>query len=206
MQPAALIGSNHHRAPLPGEDFQMFEKDLPGQNTAGFNEQSEIGALPLETTDTINRAWGFNITDTTYKSTRDLIHYLVRAAGQNSNFLLNVGPMPDGRIQPEFTTRLREIGAWLEDHGDSIYGTRGGPIAPRTWGVTTQRDSTVYVHVLEWSDAALLIPNVGSPVASAAFLDGRPVTFSETDAGLVLHIPSDARNEFDTVIALELAD
>ncbi len=206
LQPAALIGSNHHRAPLPGEDFQMFEKDLPGQNTAGFNEQSEIGALPLETTDTINRAWGFNITDTTYKSTRDLIHYLVRAAGQNSNFLLNVGPMPDGRIQPEFTTRLREIGAWLEDHGDSIYGTRGGPIAPRTWGVTTQRDSTVYVHVLEWSDAALLIPNVGSPVASAAFLDGRPVTFSETDAGLVLHIPSDARNEFDTVIALELAD
>ena len=111
LQPAALVGANHHRRPFPGEDFQMWEKDLPGGNTAGFNADAEIGDLPLETCDTINGAWGFNINDRRYKSTRELVHYLARAAGHDANFLLNVGPMPDGTIQPEFVTRLREIGA-----------------------------------------------------------------------------------------------
>ncbi|MGH9673234.1 MAG: alpha-L-fucosidase, partial [Bryobacteraceae bacterium] len=137
LQPAALVGSNHHLAPFPGEDFQMFEKDLPGQNTAGFNAESKIGELPLETCDTINRAWGYNAQDTRYKTAAQLIQYLVRSAGHNANFLLNVGPMPSGRIQPEFVERLREMGQWMRKNGESIYGTRGGPIAPRPWGVTT---------------------------------------------------------------------
>ena len=81
LQPQALIGSNHHRRPNPGEDFQMFEKDLPGGRTAEFNKDSEIGSLPLETCETMNGAWGFNITDRRYKSTSDLVRYLVRAAG-----------------------------------------------------------------------------------------------------------------------------
>src|SRR5437879_5293721 len=63
LQPAALIGSNHHRLPFPGEDFQMFEKDLPGQKTADFNKDSQVGSLPLETCDTINGAWGYNKND-----------------------------------------------------------------------------------------------------------------------------------------------
>jgi alpha-L-fucosidase len=62
LQPTALIGSSHHHAPCPGEDFPVFEKDLPGRNTAGWNT-SEIGALPLETCETIATSWGFNITD-----------------------------------------------------------------------------------------------------------------------------------------------
>ena len=70
LQPQALIGANHHRRPFPGEDFQMFEKDLPGGRTAEFNKDSEIGELPLETCETMNGAWGFNITDRRYKSTR----------------------------------------------------------------------------------------------------------------------------------------
>ncbi len=120
LQPQALIGANHHRRPFPGEDFQMFEKDLPGGRTAEFNKDSEIGDLPLETCETMNGAWGFNLTDRRYKSTRDLIRYLVRAAGSNANFLLNVGPMPNGRIQPEFVTRLREVGAWMAKNGEAI--------------------------------------------------------------------------------------
>ena len=110
LQPQALIGANHHRRPFPGEDFQMFEKDLPGGRTADFNKDSEIGDLPLETCETMNGSWGFNLTDRRHKSTRDLIRYLVRAAGSNANFLLNVGPMPNGGIQPEFVSRLQEIG------------------------------------------------------------------------------------------------
>jgi alpha-L-fucosidase len=205
LQPQALIGANHHRRPFPGEDFQMFEKDLPGGKTAEFNKDSEIGDLPLETCETMNGAWGFNITDRRYKSTRDLVRYLARAAGSNANFLLNVGPMPNGRIQPEFVTRLREIGAWTAKNGEAIYGTRGGPIAPQVWGVTTRRGSRVYVHVLDVPGPALLLPPLGAKVRGARFLaSGRGADFSEHDFGVVVKLPADAIDPLDTVVALDL--
>ncbi|WP_442482694.1 alpha-L-fucosidase [Aeoliella sp. SH292] len=153
LQPGCLVGNNHHVAPFEGEDFQMFERDLPGQNTTGFSPHSTIGDLPLESCDTINGNWGYAANDKNVKSKRDLIHYLVKAAGQNANLLLNVGPRPDGTIQPEFVERLTEMGEWLEKNGDSVYGTRGGPVAPQSWGVTTAKDAAVYVHVLSLPEA-----------------------------------------------------
>jgi alpha-L-fucosidase len=132
----------------------------------------------------------------------------VRAAGSNANFLLNVGPMPDGRIQAEFVTRLREIGAWMARNGEAIYGTRGGPVAPQTWGVTTRKGNRVYVHVLdapESANRALLLPPLGAKVRSARFLSaGRAATFSEHDFGIVLQIPGDVVDPIDTVVALDL--
>jgi len=203
-QPGALVGSNHHLAPFDGEDFQMFEKDLPGKNTAGFNEKSKIGTLPLETCETINVAWGYNSTDKKFKSTRDLIHYLAKAAGNNANFLLNIGPKPDGTIQEEFVTRLKEIGAWMSRNSESIYGTRGGPITPRPWGVTTQKGSKTYVHVLDWPDELLALPKPVKPVRSAKLLvDGRPVTMREAEGGLLLKLPVAGRDPIDTVVVLE---
>jgi len=208
LQPAALVGSNHHRRPNPGEDFQMFEKDLPGQKTTGFNQEQEVGQLPLETCETMNNSWGFNITDRNYKSTRDLVRYLVRAAGNNANFLLNVGPMANGKIQPEFVTRLREVGQWLAQYGEAIYGTRGGPLSPRTWGVTTQKAGRVYVHMLDWDQSDALWLPLQSRVRSARFLkDGSPAEVTQVNGGVLIKaIPERARDEFDTVIALELED
>ena len=205
LQPQALIGANHHKCPFPGEDFQMFEKDLPGGRTQGFNTDSEIGDLPLETCETINGAWGFNITDRRYKSTRDLIRYLVRAAGANANFLLNVGPMPNGRIQPEFVTRLKEVGDWMSRNGESIYGTRGGPVAPRAWGATTRKGDRVFVHVLDAPDASVLLPALPSAIRSAKLLNGgRAVDFKTGDFGTVLMLPKDAIDPIDTVVVLEM--
>ena len=109
----------------------------------------------------MNNSWGFNVTDRNFKSTTQLIHYLVRAAGYGANLLLNVGPRPDGTIQPEAVERLREIGRWMDQFGSSIHGTRAGPIPPRDWGATTQRGDTVFVHVLNWRDRQLAIPSVG---------------------------------------------
>jgi alpha-L-fucosidase len=184
----------------------MFEKDLPGKNTAGFNEDSVIGDLPLETCETINNSWGFNLNDPRYKSTRDLVHYLVRAAGYGANFLLNVGPMPNGKIQPEFVTRLQEMGRWLEKNGESIYATRGGPVSPRPWGVTTQKDNKVYVHLLDWEDEALALPTLPGKVAAARMLvGGAPVTFREDPGGVVLRVPTAGRDALDTVVVVELA-
>lgn len=205
LQPQALIGSNHHRRPNPGEDFQMFEKDLPGGRSQSFNDESEIGELPLETCETMNGAWGFNITDRRYKSTRDLIRYLVRAAGSNANFLLNVGPMPNGKIQPEFVTRLREMGEWTSKNGESIYGTRGGPVAPHPWGVTTRKGNNVYVHVLDLPDSSLLLPPLPSAVRSAHLLNGgRAIDVKTADYGVVLTLPRDAIDPIDTIVVLDM--
>jgi alpha-L-fucosidase len=201
LQPAALIIPNHHKAPLQGEDVQTFEQDLPGANTAGFNT-SEIGSLPLETSLTMNGSWGFNVTDRSFKSTAQLIHYLVRAAGFGANLLLNVGPRPDGTIQPEAVERLREMGRWMDQFSSSIHGTRAGPIAPRDWGVTTQRGDTIFVHVLNWRDRQLAIAALGRRIISARLMgSGDAVPFAQTNAGVTLTLPA-AGEAPDRVIVL----
>jgi alpha-L-fucosidase len=205
LQPQALVGSNHHKNPFPGEDFQMFEKDLPGGHSTGFNPDQGVGALPLETCETMNDSWGFRITDEHYKSAADLVRYLVRAAGMNANFLLNVGPMPNGEIQPEFVQRLTEVGKWTKQYGESIYGTRGGPVAPGPWGVTTQRGSTVYIHVLDWNQPVLALGEMPLAVHSAKLMrDGSSVEFSVLKNGLVLKFPEALADEVDRIVVLEL--
>jgi alpha-L-fucosidase len=207
LQPAALIVPNHHQAPLPGEDVQTFEQDLPGANTAGFNTK-QIGSLPLETSLTMNNSWGFNITDHRFKSVRELIGYLVRAAGSDANLLLNIGPRPDGTIQPEAAERLQELGRWLATYGGAIYGTRAGPIPPRDWGATTQRGDTVFVHVLDWPDRVLALPPLAAQVVTAKMLGtGAPVTVTQSAAGvtLTLPLPPGGADDPDRVAALTLA-
>jgi alpha-L-fucosidase len=206
LQPAALVGSNHHRKPFPGEDFQMFEKDLPGQNTTGFSGDSVIGDLPLETCETINGAWGFNLTDRKWKSSKDLVHYLARAASLNANFLLNVGPMPNGKIQPEALERLRAVGTWLKTYGASIYGTRGGPLSPRPWGVTTRKGNTVFLHLFDWDEPLFAVPPLGGKIRAArALKDGSAIKLQEAPGGgAVIELPPSVRDPLDTVIAVEL--
>src|SRR5699024_6235295 len=87
LQPAALIGNNHHLDPLTGEDFQMFERTLPGEQHEGWGGP-EASGLPLESAKTMNGSWGFNLQDNDYKTTKELIHTLVKSAGYNSNLLL----------------------------------------------------------------------------------------------------------------------
>ena len=161
LQPQALVGNNHHVSPFDGEDFQMFEKDLPGQNTTGLSGDSKAGKLPLESCETISRAWGYNRHDTQYKSTRDLLHFMINSAGRNANCLLNVGPMPSGLIQPEAVERIQEMGRWMKKYGESIYGTRGGPFPPAEWGVSTERSdgSLYYLHVLNPNTKTIRLAN-----------------------------------------------
>lgn len=206
IQPACLVGNNHHITPLPGEDFQMFEKDLPGANTTGFGGAS-ISALPMETCETINNSWGFNITDTTYKSFKQLIDYLVKASGFGANFLLNIGPMPNGKIQPEFVDRLHQMGEWLRINGASIYGTRGGYIRPQSWGCLTQKDDKIFVHVLDDGASNITLEQFPFKKISKAYLlkDKRNVNVSLKNGTAIITAPEfDAASEPDEVIVLEV--
>jgi alpha-L-fucosidase len=203
LQPATLVGNNHHRKPFPGEDFQMFERDLPGQNTAGYSGTSELGYLPPETCDTMNASWGYKITDRSYKTTRQLVHYLVRAAGMDANLLLNVGPMPSGQIQPEFAQRLREIGMWLAKHGESIYSTRRGPLPPQPWGATTRRNNKVYVHVLDPETTAVEIRPTHKLRTARYFEDEADVQYEDNDGTITLKLRAERPGEMDRLVVLE---
>ena len=133
LKPACLIGNNHHQVPFAGEDIQIFERDLPGENKAGLSGQ-DISPLPLETCETMNGMWGYKIVDQNYKSVKTLVHYLVKAAGRNANLLMNVGPQANGELPAVAVSRLREMGKWMKEYGETIYGTRGGDVSPRDWG------------------------------------------------------------------------
>ncbi|HWZ97501.1 MAG TPA: alpha-L-fucosidase [Candidatus Dormibacteraeota bacterium] len=203
LQPAALIIPNHHQAPKPGEDVQTFERDLPGRNTAGFNTTYVSDALPLESCNTLNGSWGFDIGDTKYKSPEEVEEMLVRAAGNNSNLLLNIGPLPSGEIQEEFQTRLRTVGEWLGKYGDSIYGTRGGPLAPADWGITTWKGNKIYVHVLKWNAPLLALPPIQKSISGAQELvSDAKVEVTQTGNGVVLKLPEAAKGQVDRVIVL----
>ncbi len=207
LQPNCLIGNNHHLSPLPGEDFQMFEKDLPGHNTTGFGG-ADISALPLESCETMNNSWGYNMTDRNYKSGKQLIHYLVNAAGRNANFLLNVGPMPDGKIQTEFIDTLKVIGNWMQRYGESIYGTRGDIIAPQDWGIVTAKANKLYVHILKRTgDYFIFLPNLKQKIKHAEmFSDKRSIRYKQEPEGTFLYFDSQDMDSIDTIIVLTRAE
>ncbi|MEI7627410.1 MAG: alpha-L-fucosidase [Bacteroidota bacterium] len=204
LQPQCLIGNNHHLLPIEGEDFQMFEKDLPGVNTTGFGG-ADISQLPLETCETMNEAWGYNITDRNFKSSKALIHYLVNAAGRNANFLLNVGPQPNGLIQKEFIDTLAIIGKWMDKNAVSIRGTRGNIVAAQDWGVLTQKSNTIYVHILDKKDnnGFVFVPQLSKKINSANLLNTNiSVKFKQVTEGVFIYLEGIDLNDIDTIIQL----
>jgi alpha-L-fucosidase len=204
IQPACLIGNNHHLSPLPGEDFQMFEKDLPGQNKSGLSFQKPSDQLPLETCETMNNSWGFNIKDDNYKSVNTLIHYLVNAAGRNANFLLNVGPQPNGIIQQEFQDTLQLIGKWMDKYGESIYGTRGNVVPPQDWGVVTSKDKKIFVHILKDSIQPIVLEGIKDKIKSCQLMArNRPIKYKQDKNGVTLNLDGIDLTEPDTIIEIE---
>ena len=204
LQPACLIGNNHHLSPLPGEDFQMFEKDLPGQNKSGLSFQKPSDQLPLETCETMNNSWGFNIKDDNYKPVKTLIHYLVNAAGRNANFLLNVGPQPNGIIQEEFRDTLKQIGKWMNKFGESIYGTRGNIMPPQDWGVVTSKENKIFVHILKDSIQPVVITGIKNKIKSCRLMgSGEQVKYDQNKNKVTIRLDGIALVEPDTIIEIE---
>lgn len=206
LQPACLVGNNHHLNPFPGEDIQIFERDLPGENSAGLSGQDVSLDLPLETCQTMNGMWGYKITDQDYKSVRTLIRYLVGAAGRDANLLLNIGPQPDGRIPDQALDRMAGIGEWLSRYGHTVYGTRGGEMTPRDWGVMTRKGNVRYVHIMNLKDNTLFVPlDSGKVIKAVCLNDGTEPGFLQDNDGVLLklgRIPT----ETDMIIELTLEE
>lgn len=204
LQPACLVGNNHHHAVAPGEDIQIFEQDLPGQNTAGFSDGQQVSTnTPLETCLTMNNTWGYSITDKNYKSTEDIIRKLVHAAGLGANLLLNIGPRPDGQLPEEALERLTGIGQWMSKYGDTIYGTRAGMIAPSEWGVSTQCGKKLFLHILNPATASITLPIASKTIRSIRmYSDGTTVKYTKGKS-TVITLPTPL-TDVDTVIEVEL--
>jgi alpha-L-fucosidase len=189
LQPSIIV---NNRTGAPGD------YDTPEQRVGGFNMDR-----PWETCMTICRQWAWK-PDDTMKSLQQCLQTLILTAGGNGNLLFNVGPMPDGRIEDRQIDRLKEMGAWLEKYGASIYDTRGGPYKPGKWGASTRKGRTVYLHIFKWDGDAVTLPALPAKVVKSRALTGGEAVVTQTAEGLTVSVPAANRQEIDTVIELEL--
>ena len=118
--------------------------------------------------------------------------------------LLNVGPMPTGEIAPEQVEVITEIGDWLSLYGKTIYGTRGGPWKPGKAGVSTYRDKTIYLHILNRPGDTIDLPAIGAKIVRSKALTGGKITVIQTGEKITISLPPGAMKGNDIIIALVL--
>ncbi len=172
--------------------------DTPEQRVGTFQTDR-----PWETCMTICRQWAWKPGDR-LKSLGECLRILVNTAGGDGNLLLNVGPMPDGRIEPRQVRRLLEIGEWLETYGESIYATRGGPFKPGAWGASTRKGNSIYLHLLKPPGEKLILPSFKNAVVKASLLTGGEVSVTKNDDSLAITVPERHLQDIDTIVKLEL--
>ena len=195
LQPGCLIGNNHHMDPYPGEDIQIFERDIPGQNLYGYSEQAISQTLPLETCQTMNRSWGYRITDTTYKSTDFLIKYLIQTAAKGANLLLNIGPRPDGTLPEAALTRMQAMGEWLTKYGETIYATTAGIIPEQPWGVSTKKGNRNFLHIFQPNLTEIFIPLENTSISECKeYLSGNKLKYKKEKNGIKITLPASNEN------------
>ena len=148
--------------------------------------------------------WAWGGANDGVKPVAACLDMLIRGAGGDGNILLNVGPRPDGMIDPAQANLLKEIGAWLAKNGESIYGTRGGPWKPSREIASTRKGKTIYVHVLKWPEGAVKLPNIPAKIVSAKLLKGGKVKFTQSESEIEISVAAEKRDANDTVIALKL--
>lgn len=172
--------------------------DTPEQRIGSFQK-----GRPWETCMTICRQWAWK-PDDTMKSLKECVHTLIQVVGGDGNLLLNVGPMPDGRIEPRQVERLLEIGRWLDKYGQSIYGTRGGPYKTAAHLASTYRDNVVYVHILDWQNDTLILPALPRKVVESSLLTGGTVNVHQMPDTIEIAVARRDRREIATIVKLVL--
>jgi alpha-L-fucosidase len=216
LQPATLI---NNRIGLPG-DFSTPEQRIPkgvptrGGSLGATNPADDAGLSrqvpspgdfqPWETCMTINDTWAYNKNDRNFKPASELIRTLVEVASRGGNLLLNVGPTPEGTIQPEFQERLLAVGVWLKTNGEAIYGTTYGSWQDLPFGRTTAKGNVIYLHLFQWPGDSLTVPIRGIKVGKVTMLAGhKPLEFRQENSSIVIKLPPVPPDPDVSVLAIE---
>jgi alpha-L-fucosidase len=200
----SIIINNRVGAARPGKDGSITAEtaggdyDTPEQKIGNFQNDR-----PWESCITICEQWAWKPNDA-LKSLKECLRTLILCAGGDGNLLLNVSPMPDGRIEPRQVDRLKEIGQWLGAHGQTIYGTRGGPFKPGAWGASTYKGNSIFVHVFQWPEGALVLPPIGKKILSWEVMTGGQAEVKQDAHGIRITVPREFRQDIDTLIELKL--
>ena len=186
-----------------GDQHKVLTPGLAGDFATPEQFIGPYAAYPWETCALITtQQWAWK-PDDPLKSYKQTMDHIFRCAGGNGNLLLNVGPRADGTIEPAQVARLHEIGKWMKQYGESIYGTRGGPWLPDSNKVSTFRGDVAYVHLLA-GQGEVFLPEDGFRIRSAKLLTGGELESVREEGGLRLRIPEPSRNPVNTLIKLEL--
>jgi alpha-L-fucosidase len=197
LQPDILINNRAYLERERDWAHRFGDYTTPEQKIGDFNRQR-----PWETCMTICRQWAWKPNDN-MKSLKECIQTLLYTVGGDGNLLFNVGPMPDGRIEPRQVERLKEMGAWLKKHGNTVYGTRGGPFKPGKWGASTCKDNKIYLFIMNWpKERPLQIPALSMKITDVAVKTGGTLKVNQTKEMIELDIPQDNRDPIATVIEL----
>jgi alpha-L-fucosidase len=178
----------------PNEDFYT-----PEQRIGAYDDTTA-----WETCMTIGTQWAWK-PDDQIKTPAEVIHILAECVGGDGNLLFDIGPMPDGRIEPRQVDVLKQVGTWMSQNGESIYGTRGGPWKPTKSIASTRQGKYIYVHILRSKDEAVELPDIPGKIKSATILHGGKIKFQQAGGKLTLTVPLSERDAADTVIKLKLA-
>ena len=171
---------------------------------------AELDGKDWETCMTMNGTWGYRTSDNNWKTAQTLIHNLCDIASIGGNYLLNVGPKPDGTFPEQSVEALKEIGNWMKVNGEAIYATKACPIAPLAWGRCTKKETNgsaiLYLSVFNWpTDGKLLVPGLKNEIISAILLaDGSVWKTENTAEGVVINLPAKAPDVNASVIKLQL--
>lgn len=157
---------------------------------------------PWDSCDCIADSWGY-IPGREVLSLRELIHNLVSIVVRDGNYLLNVGPTGDGNMEEEQVKRLAELGVWMKQYGETLYGTRGGPVIPGSWGGTTYKENKVYVHIMEWKSDKIRLQLTGNKLKSWKLWNVKSADIQEKDGYIQIEVPEAERDAYDTIIELE---
>jgi alpha-L-fucosidase len=175
--------------------------DTPEQRVGSFQN-----VRPWETCMTIGRQWAWK-PDDEVKSLEQCLQSLIRSSGGDGNLLFNVGPKPDGTIEPLQVERLREMGKWLEKYGYTIYGTRGGPFKPTDWGVSTRKGNKIYLHVLKWSGDSpkIILPDIGMKINKCVLATGGIVEYNKTGSENIIEFDKKYLQPINTIVEIDVA-
>ena len=193
-----------------GEQWAHQEKLKLRENEDFYTPEQKVGSYddkqPWESCMTLGTQWSWKPGDK-IKSAAEVIRILAQTVGGDGNLLLNVGPMPDGRIEPRQVEVLNQVGAWMKVNSESIYDTRGGPWKPTKAIASTRKGNTVYLHILKSETGQIELPALPAEIKSAVLLMGNRshVDFRQKDGKLFIALPASMLDPLDTTIKLELS-